>query len=70
MANKRRKQKVVRKEVRSGTPLTIYFSTEQAEVLQSVAQERQVAKATLVRYAVDQLLRQFRSGQLQLPLGL
>jgi hypothetical protein len=70
MANRSRKRKLARKEVRTGTPYTVYFSTEQAKGLQSIAQERHVAKATLVRYAVDQLLRQFTSGQLELPLGL
>lgn len=57
------------KRTRRGVPLTMYFPEEQAEALHEVARERHVAKATLVRFAVDELLTRLKSGQLQLPLG-
>ena len=55
---------------RNGSPLTIYFSREQAEELSRVSRERRVSKANLVRLAVDRLLRQLQAGQLNLPLGI
>jgi hypothetical protein len=55
---------------RQGTPLTVYFSLEQAERLKSLSEERHVAMATLVRIAVDRLFIQLSGGQLELPLGL
>jgi predicted DNA-binding protein len=55
---------------RNGRPLVVYFSQEQAERLASVSQRRCVAKADLVRFAVDRLLNQLNSGQLELPLGI
>lgn len=55
---------------RSGKPLIVYFDDEQAERLRRVANGRHVSKATVVRVAVAQLLRQLDSGQLVLPIGL
>jgi hypothetical protein len=63
-------QSAKRKLGRQGTPLTVYFTKEQANQLSFVSRERHVAKSTLVRFAVEQLLNQLTSGQLELPLGL
>jgi len=55
---------------RQGTPFTLYFSLEQANALSALSRERHVSKATLVRYAVERLLRQIGDEQFELPLGL
>ncbi|MCC6292525.1 MAG: hypothetical protein IT164_07765 [Bryobacterales bacterium] len=60
----------VRRVKRTGKPLMIYFSPEQADRLTLLAGERRVTKATIVRYAVDRLLDDLNNGQLELPLGL
>ncbi len=60
----------IRRAKRTGKPLMIYFSPEQADRLTLLAEERRVAKATIVRYAVDKLLDDLNNGQLELPLGL
>jgi Ribbon-helix-helix domain len=67
MANKKKKSMTPN---RSGIPLTVYFTPEQATKLDRVSDERQVAKATLVRFAVERFLTDLRNGQLELPLGL
>jgi predicted DNA-binding protein len=58
------------KAKRNGKALLVYFPKEEAERLSSVARERRVAKAELVRVAVGRLLNDLNSGQLELPLGL
>lgn len=58
------------KAKRKGKALLVYFSKDEAERLSSVARERRVAKAELVRVAVGRLLNDLNSGQLELPLGL
>lgn len=55
---------------RRGKPLIVYFDEGLADKLKSASQDRRVAKATLVRFAVERLLNQLGSGQLELPLGL
>jgi hypothetical protein len=55
---------------RAGIPLTVYLPEEQAADLNEVCKARHVTKATLVRFAMDQLFDQLRNGQLTLPLGL
>jgi hypothetical protein len=67
MANKKKKLTAPR---RTGIPLTVYFTSDQATTLDQVSEERRVAKATLVRFAVERLMTDLRSGQLELPLGL
>jgi hypothetical protein len=64
------KRKLVHESVRRGVPFTMYFSPEQAEALATACRNRRVSKATLVRYAVERLLEQIESGQLELPLGV
>jgi predicted DNA-binding protein len=58
------------KAKRKGKALLVYFRKEDAERLSSVAKERRVAKAELVRVAVGRFLNDLNSGQLELPLGL
>jgi hypothetical protein len=55
---------------RTGKPLVIYFPPQQANELRSISQKRRVAMASIVRFAVDRLLVDLRSGQFELPLGL
>ena len=62
---------VPRKEPRrKGTPFTLYLSTEQARQLEHLSRERRVAKAAVVRFAVERLLTELGNGQLELPLGI
>lgn len=63
-------QPAARKAVRRGTPFTVYFDLRQTEALNAVARDRHVSKATIIRLAVDQLLRQIEGGQLPLALGI
>ena len=55
---------------RKGVPHTIYFSEELAAALNAAVQSRRVGKSTIIRIAVEQLLKKLESGQLELPLGL
>jgi hypothetical protein len=55
---------------RSGIPLTVYLPETQADRLSEVCKSRHVTKATIVRFAMDQLFVQLNNGQLELPLGL
>jgi hypothetical protein len=55
---------------RSGIPLTVYLPENQAAHLSEICKERHVTKATIIRFAVDQLFVQLNKGQLELPLGL
>jgi hypothetical protein len=55
---------------RAGKPLVVYFPSAQASELRSVSEERHVPMATIVRFALDRLLRDLKHGQLELPLGL
>lgn len=59
-----------KKVLRRGTPITVYLDVRQMEALNAVAKDRHVSKATIIRLAVDQLLRQIEGGQLQLALGI
>ena len=55
---------------RKGRPFTLYLSPEQARELDATARSHRVAKAELMRVALDRLLLDIRNGQLSLPLGL
>jgi hypothetical protein len=55
---------------RRGKPLTVYLSPELSKALQSASAERRVHKSEIVRVAVQRLLNDLSSGQLELPLGL
>ena len=59
-----------RQKRRHGRPFMVYLTQEQSVRLKSVAHDRQVSRAVVVRFAIDQLLKQLSSGQLELPLGL
>jgi len=58
------------KAKRAGIPLTVYLPENQAAHLSEICKERHVTKATIIRFAVDQLFVQLNKGQLELPLGL
>jgi hypothetical protein len=55
---------------RRGKPFMVYLTHEQSAQLKSIARDRHVSRAAVVRFAIDQLLKQLSSGQLELPLGL
>jgi hypothetical protein len=55
---------------RQGTPFTFYLEQGLATRLKKTAVDRKVPKSVLVRVALDRLLQQLDSGQLDLPLGL
>jgi len=63
-------EKSVHEAVRKGVPFTMYFSPEQSKALAAISRDRRISKSTLVRYAVERLLEQLESGQLQLPFGV
>jgi predicted DNA-binding protein len=66
---KRRGQRI-RKVRRRGVPLTVYLSVELSKALATVSSRRKVDKSTLVRTAIERLLADLESGQLDLPLGI
>ena len=55
---------------RKGKPFTLYLAPEQARQLEAMSRKRSIAKAVIVRFAVDRLLTEIGSGQLELPLGI
>ena len=55
---------------RSGKPLTIYLNDDLSLSLASTCERRKVNKPDLVRVAVERLLNDLESGQLDLPLGI
>jgi|ERR1051326_3276419 hypothetical protein len=55
------------REGRQGRPQTIWFTDQQAEALESLSHKKRVTKTTLVRFAVDEMLKGFYTGQLKLP---
>lgn len=59
-----------KEQKRTGKPLQVYLAPELAAQLEALSQKRHVAKATVVRFAVERLINQLNSGQLELPLGL
>jgi hypothetical protein len=61
---------IARRVVRRGVPFTLYFTAEQAEALAAISRTRRVSKSTVIRFAVERLLKQIESEQLELPLGL
>jgi hypothetical protein len=64
------KPRVRRRGKRNGKPLTVYLSTDLSKALQNASTERRVHKSEIVRVAVQRLLHDLSSGQLELPLGL
>jgi len=63
-------QKKAKSVQRRGRPFTLYLHQDQARELDLVARSRRVAKAELIRLALDRLMEQIRGGQLNLPLGV
>jgi hypothetical protein len=59
-----------RRGKRTGIPLTVYLPEDQTARLNEMCKLRHVTKATVVRFAMDQLFVQLNNGQLELPLGL
>jgi len=55
---------------RRGVPFTVYFNERLSQALSAAAEERRIGKSAIVRIAVERLLQQLESGQLDLPLGL
>jgi len=55
---------------RSGVPITVYIDSDLNQRLNTTSKERHVGKSSIIRLAVERLLTQLESGQLELPLGL
>jgi len=55
---------------RKGRPITLYLRQEQAIELDALSRSRHVAKAEVIRLALDRLLEEIRDGQMKLPLGV
>jgi hypothetical protein len=54
---------------RAGIPFQVYFTPDQMSQMRRFSQERSLPLATIVRTAVEQLLRKWRNDELTLPLG-
>ncbi|WP_263408831.1 ribbon-helix-helix domain-containing protein [Terriglobus tenax] len=55
---------------RNGKPYTLYLSDELSSALASASERRKIDKSVIVRIAIEKLLNELESGQLQLPLGI
>jgi predicted DNA-binding protein len=55
---------------RSGVPITFYLDETLNQRLNTTSKERHVGKSSIIRLAVERLLTQLESGQLELPLGI
>ncbi|MEM4724898.1 MAG: CopG family transcriptional regulator [Candidatus Hadarchaeum sp.] len=55
---------------RRGRPITVYLDDTLSQRLSEAARLRHIDKSELVRIALDRLLTQLETGQLQLPLGI
>jgi len=55
---------------RSGVPITVYLDKTLNNRLNATSKERHVGKSSIIRLAVERLLTQLESGQLELPLGI
>lgn len=55
---------------RSGVPITFYVDKSLNSRLNATSKERHVFKSSIIRIAVERLLTQLESGQLELPLGI
>jgi predicted DNA-binding protein len=55
---------------RSGVPITVYLDDTLNKRLNATSKERHVGKSSIIRLAVERLLTQLESGQLDLPLGI
>lgn len=62
--------KVDPESIRKGVPFTIYFSAEQAQALAAISRERRVSKSTILRFALERLLDQLKTGELKFPFGM
>lgn len=55
---------------RSGKPLTVYLNDSLSSALSVACEKRKVRKSDIVRVAVERLLNDLETGQLELPLGI
>ena len=58
------------KSKRTGVPVSIYIDPDLNRRLNATSKERLVGKSAIIRLAIQRLLTQLDSGQLDLPLGL
>lgn len=66
----RKKSAAQQRGKRRGIPVTVYFSENLSKALSAASEGRRVGKSTIIRIAVERLLHQLESGQLELPLGI
>lgn len=55
---------------RTGKPLTVYLADDLSRALTAASKKRMVHKSVIVRVAVERLLNDLETGQLELPLGI
>jgi hypothetical protein len=55
---------------RSGKPFTVYLADDLSRALSAVSDKRKVDKSVIVRVAIERLLNDLETGQLELPLGI
>ncbi len=55
---------------RTGVPITVYLDNSLNSRLNATSKERRVGKSSIIRLAVERLLTELESGQLELPLGI
>jgi hypothetical protein len=55
---------------RTGKPFTVYLADDLSHALAEVSKKRMVHKSVIVRVAVERLLNDLETGQLELPLGI
>jgi hypothetical protein len=48
------------KVTRAGRPFTLYLSDEDAQALEQIAQSRRMTKAAIVRFAIENVLRDMK----------
>lgn len=51
-------------------PITVYLDNSLNSRLNATSKERRVGKSSIIRLAVERLLTELESGQLELPLGI
>lgn len=67
---KRAVQRLETPTKRNGKPLTVYLNDNLSLALATTCEKRKVHKSDIVRVAVERLLNDLESGQLELPLGI
>ena len=55
---------------RTGVPLTVYLSDDLTDMLNQTSRQRRVHKSAIVRFAVERLLSDLKTGHTGLSFGI